>query len=225
VGLPNIIGAAFNPDATFLYLASSVDETVHAVLLGEQAFYSGYSAAVTKVSIDSTYWTDLNSMDATDNDTNGNVYYAVSTDERTTWSVIDNTDGVRDIVRNNAGTWEYNSNGTYGSETWTAGTTNTELATLEEAMGTAQNQMDKTQLEAVTDANHFTLGNDLDLAIVMKQEAYGGAVSSDGVSINYDANTLEQGAVLGTDYNWDYPASGKVRITALTGNNLKVRVV
>jgi hypothetical protein len=351
----------------------------------------------------------------------GNVYYAVSTDARTTWAVIDDTDGVRDIVRNNAGTWEYNSNGTYASTTWTAGTTNTELATLEEAMegiilndpsdfriifatdsgnasdfemntagftdivdapnqttpdlnafatftstveggesvsiatnnancrtvsvnaaisasaysqvsalstttvslsgitvgslliyvasttdhtaslspptgytlinnaastndalfvfykvadstsenitnvgeldylieftvaggtpvvrsgtyvssttestsvfnleGTAPvypNQMNKAQLEAVTDPNHYTLGNSLDLAIILNQTTAGAAPSSDGVSINYDANTLQKGAINGTDYEWDYPASDKVRITALAGANLKVRVV
>jgi hypothetical protein len=128
-------------------------------------------------------------------------------------------------VRNSGGTWQYNSNATYGSETWTNGTTNSELATLEEAMGTAQNQMDKTQLEAVTDANHFTLGNDLDLAIIFNMTSGSTAPSSDGVSINYDANTLNEGAVLGTDYDFDYPASNKVRITSLGNYNLKVRVV
>ena len=181
--------------------------------------------AITTNSIDSTYWTDINSMTATESGS-GTIYYAISTDDRTTWSVVDDTNGERDIVRNNAGTWEYNSNATYGSETWTAGATNTELATLEEAIGTAQNQMDKTQLDAVTDANHITLGNDLDLAIIFNghSDAVAGA-SSDGVSINYDANTLNEGAVLGTDYDFDYPASDKVRITSLAANNLKVRVV
>ena len=51
------------------------------------------------------------------------------------------------------------------------------------------------------------------------------APSSNGVSINYDANTLQKGAINGTDYEWDYPASDKVRITALARANLKVRVV
>jgi len=418
----------------------------------------------------------------------GNVYYAISTDDRTTWSIADNTDGIRDIVRNNSGTWEYNSNSTYGSETWTAASTNTELSALQEAMegavnvvdtfdvstasysqnfsvsgqetapygvafnndgtkmfivgssgddvneytlstgfdvstasysqnfsvqaqeanpqdiafntdgtkmfivgalgddvneytlgtgfdvstasysqnfsvssqdtaptgitfntdgtkmfilgadgddvneytlstgfdvstasysqnfsiaaqeslpkgiafnndgtkmfivgsdgddvneytlgtgfdvstatfvdsfsvasqeteptgiafsadgakmfivgdagddvneytlGTTSytNQMDKTQLEAVTDANHFTLGNDLDLAIIFNLSSGSTVPSSDGVSINYDANVLNKGAVLGTDYDFDAPAQDKVRITALAGNNLKVRVV
>ena len=49
--------------------------------------------------------------------------------------------------------------------------------------------------------------------------------SSDGVSINYDANVLNKGAILGTDYDFDAPAQNKVRITALASNNLKIRVV
>jgi hypothetical protein len=49
--------------------------------------------------------------------------------------------------------------------------------------------------------------------------------SSDGVSINYDANVLNKGAILGTDYDFDAPAQNKVRITALAANNLKIRVV
>jgi sugar lactone lactonase YvrE len=426
-------------------------------------------------------------MTADQNAGDGEVYYAISTDDRTTWTVIDNTDGERDIVRNNAGTWQYNSNGTYASETWVNGATNTELATLAEAMegaadvinafdvstaslsetfsvasqatspngvafntsgskmfvvdytgqdvneytlstafdvstasfvdnfnlssqdtniqditfntdgtlmfisgitntsiykyilstafdvstatysqsfsvssqsssptgvflnssgtkmfvidyagvvneyalstgfdlstatysqnfsvsakepqaqglafntdgtkmfvvgdssdsvheyalstsfdistasfsqsfsvasqdalprglcfnplgskmfivGNANdsvygytvgatsypNQMDKTQLDAVTDPNHIALGNDLDLAIVFNMTSGSTVPSSDGVAINYDANVLNKGAVLGTDYDFDAPAQDKVRITALAGNNLKVRVV
>ena len=41
----------------------------------------------------------------------GTVNYAVSTDGRTTWSVAKGTDGVRPIVRNNSGTWQYNNDG------------------------------------------------------------------------------------------------------------------
>jgi sugar lactone lactonase YvrE len=108
----------------------SIDE----LYSGNYNAVSGYHAAHTTTSTDSTYWTDINSMTVDEAAGVGNVYYAVSTDDRTTWSVIDNTNGVRDIVRNNLGTWQYNSNTTYASTTWTAGTTNTELATLEEAM-------------------------------------------------------------------------------------------
>ena len=87
------------------------------------------------------------------------------------------------------------------------------------------NQMDKTQLDAVSDANHFTLANDLDLGIIFNLSSGTTVPSSDGVSINYDANVLNKGAILGTDYDFDAPAATKVRITALAANNLKVRVV
>ena len=186
---------------------------------------SGYHAAHTTTSTDSTYWTDINSMTADEAAGDGNIYYCVSTDDRTTWKVAKGTDGERSIVRNNSGTWQYNSNGTYGSETWTNATTNAELAAIQEAMGTAANQMDKTQLDAIPDANHFTLANDLDLAIIFNMSSGATAPSSDGVAINYDANVLNQGAILGTDYNYDAPAQDKVRITAVNGANLKVRVI
>ena len=99
---------------------------------------TGYQPVHTTASIDTTYWTDINSMTADQAAGDGNVYYAISTDDRTTWTVIDNTDGERDIVRNNAGTWQYNSNGTYASQTWVNGATNTELATIAEAMEGAE---------------------------------------------------------------------------------------
>jgi hypothetical protein len=92
-------------------------------------------------------------------------------------------------------------------------------------MGTAANQMNKTQLDAIPDANHFALANDLDLAIIFNLSSGSTVSSSDGVAINYDANVLNQGAILGTDYNYDAPAQDKVRITAVNGANLKVRVI
>ena len=481
-------GIVFNNDGSKMFILGNGADTVFEYTLTSFSFPTGYQPVHTTASIDSTYWTDINSMTADQAAGDGNVYYAISTDNRTTWTVIDNTDGERDIVRNNAGTWQYNSNGTYALETWTNATTNTELATLAEAMegavdlsntfdvstavysqnfsvsgqdndptgiafnsdgtkmfivgdtgndvneytlsigfdvstsvysqnfsvasqdtsprgitfntdgtkmflvgqqndsvyeytlstgfdistasfvdslsvvgqesspravvfntsgskmfivgtsgeevneytlstefdistasfvdafnvsaqetlpfglafntdGTKMfivgasgddvneytlstgfdvstasfvdsfsiasqetnptgiafstdgskmfilgndgddvneyligirsyiNQMDKTQLDAVTDPNHIALGNDLDLAIVFNMTSGTTVPSSDGVAINYDANVLNKGAVLGTDYDFDAPAQDKVRITALAGNNLKVRVV
>jgi glutamine cyclotransferase len=87
------------------------------------------------------------------------------------------------------------------------------------------NQMDKTQLDAVTDPNQITLGNDLDLAIIFNMTSGTTVPSSDGVSINYDANVLNEGAILGTDYDFDAPEGDKARITALIAGNYKVRVV
>lgn len=95
---------------------------------------SGYHAAHTTTSTDSTYWTDINSMTADEAAGDGAIYYCVSTDDRTTWKIAKGTDGERSIVRNNSGTWQYNSNGTYGSTTWANATTNAELAAIQEAM-------------------------------------------------------------------------------------------
>jgi sugar lactone lactonase YvrE len=127
-------GIAFNTDGTKMFVAGYYNSEIHEYSIGSTAIPSGYHPVHTTASIDSTYWTDINSMTADQAAGDGNVYYAISTDDRTTWTVIDNTDGERDIVRNNAGTWQYNSNGTYASETWVNGATNTELATLAEAM-------------------------------------------------------------------------------------------
>ena len=453
---------------------------------------SGYNAAHTTTSTDSQYWTDINSMTADEAAGDGAIYYCVSTDDRTTWKIAKGTDGERSIVRNNSGTWQYNSNGTYGSTTWANATTNAELAAIQEAMTAATsvanaydvstasfvdkfstsaqesdetglafnadgtkmfivgtsgddvneytlstgfdvstasysqnfsvasqatsprgiafnstgtrmfivadttgarfvyqynlttgfdvstasysnyshdvsgqdttpndvafnsdgtkmfvvgrtgdavyeytlstgfdlnstvtysqsfgvssqdnfptgltfnpdgtkmfitgdntntiyqytlttgydvstasyasksfvtstqstspqaiafnsdgtkmfinggdqsvmeydigttvylNQMDKTQLDAIPDANHFTLANDLDLAIIFNMSSGSTAPSSDGVAINYDANVLNQGAILGTDYTYDAPAQNKVRITSTNAANLKIRIV
>jgi sugar lactone lactonase YvrE len=127
-------GIAFNTDGSKMFVAGYNGSDVNEYSVGSTVIPTGYHPVHTTASIDSTYWTDINSMTADQAAGNGNVYYAISTDDRTTWTVIDNTDGERDIVRNNAGTWQYNSNGTYASETWANGTTNTELATLAEAM-------------------------------------------------------------------------------------------
>ena len=65
------------------------------------------------------------------------MYYAISNDGKTNWSVLDNSSGVRKIVKDNGGTYQVNTNGTYGSETWANAATNTEVAALRESMTSA----------------------------------------------------------------------------------------
>lgn len=176
--------------------------------------------------IDTEYWIDINSMTAISTFNNsGVVYFAVSLDAQTTFKVASNDNGIRTIVRNNAGTWEYNSNTTYGFETWVAASYNTEFTALAQALDVAANQMDRTQLGEVSDFNHFTVADTLDLAIILRQDTDGTPPISDGVSINYDAQALNKGAILGTDYDYDVPTNTSVRITSLKDQNLKVKVV
>lgn len=187
-----------------------------------------YLSAITNSvnQIDTEYWTDINSMSALNTISNsGNAYFAISTDNQVTFKVADNSNGIRSIVRNNAGTWEYNSNTTYGSETWTAATTNSKFRAFDEAMAVSVNKMTGSQLQGVSDNNHYTVGDTLDLAIILYQADVGTPPISDGVSINYDAAALNKGAILGTDYDYDVPSNTSVRITSLKDQNLKVKVV
>ena len=74
--------------------------------------YSIYSPALTNSStgqINSSSWLDINSMTADETKNGGDIFYAVSTDNRTSWGVAKGSDGVRKIVKNNSGTWQYNN--------------------------------------------------------------------------------------------------------------------
>ena len=126
-------GVAFNPDGTKMFIVGDISNKVHEYNIGNTLASTGYQPCISS-NIDSTYWTDINSLTATNAVGDGNVFYAVSNDDKTAWSVLDNTGGTRDIMKNNGGTYQYNSNGTYASETWVNATTNTEVAALREAM-------------------------------------------------------------------------------------------
>ncbi len=128
-----------------------------------------------------------------------------------------------------ARTYEYTigSSAYATTATWANGTVNDELYTLKEALGAqSHNRMDKTQLDAVPDANHFSTGTSLDLMIALRMDTAAATLpTSDGVTLNYDAASLNEGAVLGTDYDFFHPAANKVQIKSLAAQNLKVRVV
>jgi DNA-binding beta-propeller fold protein YncE len=147
------------------------------------------------------------------------------------WAIDFKPDGTKMYVSDYSGTHVYQyttlGEGYSTATTWTNATTNDEFSALQEALGaTSANRMDKTQLDAVADGSHFTLGDTLDLAIALKQDTASASLpTSDGVTINYDAQALNQGAVLGTDYDYDFPDSTTVRITSNAAQNLKIRVV
>ena len=224
ISISHVNGKLFN----YSYSQSRVDSnaygTADVFTLPTSQYHVGVTNSVGR--IDSSSFVDINSMTAAQSAGTGTVHYAVSTDGRTTWSVAKGTDGVRPIVRNNSGTWQYNNDATYGSTTWADGSTNDELYTLQQALSVAANRMDKTQLDAVADANHFSTGSSLDLMIALRMDTAASTLpTSDGVTLNYDAAALNEGAVLGTDYDFFFPSSTKVQIKSLAAQNLKVRVV
>ena len=64
--------------------------------------YSQYFPTLTNSSngqINSSTWQDINSMAADETKNDGDIFYAVSTDNRTSWSVAKASDGVRKIAR------------------------------------------------------------------------------------------------------------------------------
>ncbi|MFA6198752.1 MAG: hypothetical protein WC734_06425, partial [Patescibacteria group bacterium] len=147
--------------------------------------------------LDSSYWTNVNSIVPTETTNGETIHYAVSYDDRTTWKVYDNTDGNagwRPIARNNAGTWEYNSNASTGlsSVTWSSASTNTQAGALDQAMQVTANQMTGTELTAVTDAQMESSGGyavgsteTIDLAVGMKT-ATGLTPTLDQITVTYE---------------------------------------
>jgi sugar lactone lactonase YvrE len=180
-------GLAFNTTGTKMFVVGLTGDDVNEYSIGTPLILTGYHPVHTTQSTDTTYWTDINSMTADQAAGDGNVYYAISTDDRTTWTVIDNTDGERDIVRNNAGTWQYNSNGTYASETWVNGATNTELATLAEAMEGA---------ESVANAFDVSTSVFVDVFSVSAQET-----DPNGIAFNNDGTKMFVCGTSGQDVN------------------------
>jgi sugar lactone lactonase YvrE len=126
-------GLAFNTTGTKMFVVGSTGDAVYEYSMGSVSIPTGYQPCIGS-NIDSTYWTDINSLTATNAVGDGNVFYAVSNDDKTTWSVLDNTSGVRPIARVSGGTWQYNSNTTYGSTTWVAAASNTEVQALRDSM-------------------------------------------------------------------------------------------
>lgn len=185
-----------------------------------------YLSAITNTAgqINTEFWADLNSMNSEDEPDGETVCYAFSTDSGQSFQVVSSGSGSRMIARNNAGTWEYNSSTAYGSEAWSAVVRNSAHGALAEAMAVAVNRMNGTQLAGAGDSDYPATGDNLDLAIILHTTSDTGNPTSQGISINYDANAKFDLALPGSDYTWDHPDESTVRITALTPNNLKVRV-
>ncbi len=109
--------------------------------------YSQYFPAFTNSSngqINSSSWQDINSMTADETKNGGDIFYAVSTDNRTSWGVAKASDGVRKIARNNSGTWQYNNDaGTlegfdYANATTTGDTLTVDVSNVGVAGGSNQ---------------------------------------------------------------------------------------
>ena len=144
-------GLHFSSDGTKLYLAADNVDTIYLATL-------------------STAW-DLSSATETayyDEVPSGSDVYAVQ-------DVYVHPDGTKLVtinkVTDNADMYDIGTSSYATSATWVNGTVNDELYTLQEALGAqSHNRMDKTQLDAVADANHFPIGKSLDLMIALRMD-------------------------------------------------------
>lgn len=165
-------------------------------------------------------WTTINSLTITDVTTaSALAYYALSTDAQATWQIAKTGESPRDIVRNNGGTWEYNSNATYGSTTWSSASTNTQEGALSDAMGVAANQMDDAQCNA---ASTFpTPGNTMDVAVIMKTTNASATPKTTGFVFNVDTAEYYR---KDTGYTIDSISTDAVKIRAPGAGSGKCRV-
>jgi hypothetical protein len=108
------------------------------------------------------------------------------------------------------------------SENWVSASENTEFKALEEAMTIELNKMDSTVLGEL---DTEILGDTIALSASLYTDD--GAVSPEfnGISFQYDANTKNVQAIVGTDYECDHPEPDVVRIQALIDGNFKVRAL
>ena len=130
-------GIAFNNDGTKMYIVGFSTDRVYQYTTGIiYASNNEFHPAITNLGgqINTQFWLDINSMTADETKNDAEIYYAVSTDNHTTWSIIDDTQGVRPIVRNDSGTWQYNDAGVYNSNTWVDATINDELRAIRESL-------------------------------------------------------------------------------------------
>ena len=149
---------AFNGDGSKLFTSGTSNTSIFRYSTGSSTVATGYQPAIGST-IDSTYWTDLNSMTATNAVGDGNVFYALSADAKTYWNILDNSSGVRKIVKNNGGTYQVNTNSTYGSETWADAATNTEVAALREAMTSASSASNAFDISTATYSSTFSVAS------------------------------------------------------------------
>jgi len=218
-------------DALFFYSNSTVNNTVlkrgdFVTLTVTSASLQYYPAVTNSLGqIDTSLWLDITSMTATDILDSGEVLYAISTDNQATFQIAQTGQSPRNIARYNVDTWEYNSDAIYLNETWTTSTTNDKLSALSEAMSISSNKMTGSQLDAIQSNEQFTLGDTLDLAIILYTGDNTKVPSSDGVTVNANTAIEYKGAVHGTDYTWVKETDTRVKITALTAGNYKVRII
>ena len=145
---------------------------------------------------DVTTWSDVNSLTKTETLNSANAWYLVFKNAQSAWGA--NTElGVHQVttgtyrkaVINTAGTWQYNSNATYGSETLTNATINTLAGAIRQALTVAANQMDSATLIQSMDASLSTPTGKAGIVPILYSTVNTNNPQVDQTRVNYDAQT------------------------------------
>ena len=177
--------------------------------------------------VNTKYFTDLNSMTVTDvldsqtinyafcfeptltsNVVTGGTFIVIGDGETTVRNIASSLNSVHGGIE---GTWYVNTNVTYSSETWTAATTNSLYGALSQAEATTSNNMDSTDVEAVADDNWPSFGDYLAVATILYSDDSSEMPYLDNITFDYDGDDLNR---LNADFIVDNPGTDLVRITA-----------
>lgn len=119
---------------------------------------SGIRTIVTAAAqLDSNDWENMSGVTVTEVLNDGNIYYAVSFDNRTTFKIWDNTAGAWRSIALLSGDWQYNSGGS-GGESWSSCASNDMEDCLSEAFGVTVNQMSGTEFQSISSAQWAETG-------------------------------------------------------------------
>jgi len=214
---------AYQDAGNSLYGTSAIIDTETALYVTDQ-HVSAISGADT---VDTTFYADLNSVTATETLNSQTANYVFSFNPTLVSNVV--TGGSFIVIGNGEtaartiasslasvhggadGTWYYNSNATYASETWSTSTVNTTAGAVEQAQTVAANNMSGTDVGNVADGNWPAFGTKFALGIVLKSTSTSATPSVDKVLFDYDANVLNQ---ISYGYEIDMPSTDLVRVTA-----------
>jgi hypothetical protein len=105
----------------------------------------------------------------------------------TIFKITDGATNVRPIVQNNNDTWEYNSNPTFGSITWTSATTNNMIQAVRDAMTVAANKYTGADRNSSTAALLDT-GFNRGVGVVLYSTSVTNNPKVNQIRINYDSN-------------------------------------
>lgn len=209
-----VSGSAITPDtpavfesASSAYISATLLDSGHVVISYQDTGDSSYGtakilnglaaiyvsnqhvSAVTNSSgqINTEFFTDLNSLTPSDTLNGEEANYGITTDGITYEIVGDGESTLRDVVKFDT-VWKYNSNITYGSETWTAASVDDLNVAIEEAMAVAQNQMSSATAAAVLDATWPDFEDIFGAFMCLYSDNSSVTPSVEQISFNYDAN-------------------------------------